>query len=225
MQVNILEFLKETGVNEAFYPGKRVVKQCHLPGDHKSHSVVYDWRDPAKIRVDVKAGLTGRDLEHKILRQYPVSLQSPTFVEIDVVNDNAKSRQDEDEDEDSEGRASGSGGGKGLKKKKTLSDMNGIMAKAFADISEGKVPELGDVTKMVVMGMEIAKEAFASVMQIFVHQIEHSKIAPTDLLAKAGKFITRYTPPAFMQPKGDEDKTYKYDRMKNENIGMRGPSM
>lgn len=220
MQVNVAEFLKDTGVSEPFYPGKRLVKQCHIPGDHKSHSVVYDWRDPAKIRVDVKAGLSGRDLDNKILRQYPVSLQSPTFVEIDVVNDN-----DEDEEE-SEGRASGSGsgGGKGMKKKK-MSEMSGLMSKAFADISEGRVPELGDVTKMVVMGMEIAREAFDSVMEIFVQQIEHAKIAPTDLLAKAGKFITRYTPPAFMQPKGDEDKTYKYDRMKNEDIGMRGPSL
>lgn len=224
MQVNILEFLKETGVNEAFYPGKRLVKQCHLPGDHKSHSVVYDWREPSTIRVDVKAGLSGRDLDNKILRQYPVSLQSPTFIEIDVVNDNSSARAEDDDEDESEGRASGSGGGKGMKKKK-LSDLNGLMSKAFADISEGKVPEMGDVSKMVVMGMEIAKEAFESVMQIFVQQIEHAKIAPTDLLAKAGKFITRFTPPAFMQPKGDEDKTYKYDRMKNENIGMRGPSM
>lgn len=218
MQLNIKQFMLDTGIEEAFYPGKRLVKSCHIPGDHKSHSVVYDWRDPAKIRVDVKAGISGRDLDNKILRQYPVSLQSPTFVEIDVVNDN-----DEDEDE-SEGRASGSGGGKGMKKKK-LSEMGGLMTKAFANISEGKVPELGDVTKMVVMGMEIAREAFEAVMKVFVQQVEHARIAPTDLLAQAGKFITRYTPPAFMQPKGDEDKTYKYDRSKNENIGMRGPSM
>jgi hypothetical protein len=50
-------------------------------------------------------------------------------------------------------------------------------------------------------------------------------IATTDILAKAGKFITRYAPPAFLAPKGDEDKPYKYDRVKNENIGMRGPSL
>lgn len=223
MQVNVKQFLKDSGVNEPFYPGKRFVKACHIPGDHKSHSVVFDWRDPDKIRVDIKAGLTGRDLDNKILRQYPVSFQTPTFVEIDVLNDNVL-QSSEDEDEESEGRASGGGGGKGMKKKK-LSDLNGLMSKAFADISEGKVPELGDVTKMVVMGMEIAKEAFEGVLKVFTQQIEHAKIAQTDMLAKAGKFITRYTPPAYMEPKGDEDKAYKYDRLKNENIGMRGPAI
>lgn len=215
MKLNLKEFMQETGITEPFYPGKRLVKACRQPGDFKSHCVVFDWRDPAKIVVEVKAGLSGKSLPVAQIREYPVSFQSPTFVEIEMLNDN-------EEDEEGKGRAGGSGGGM---KKKKLSDLNGIMAKAFSDISEGRIPERGEVTRMVVMGMEIAKEAMAAVMTKFCQQIEHSRIAATDLLAQAGNFITRYTPPAFMQPKGDEDKTYKYDRNKNEDIGMRGPAL
>ena len=219
MQVNVKEFLKDSGITEPFYPGKRLVKSCRQPGEFKSHCVVFDWRDPAKIVVEVKPGLSGKTLAVERLKEYPVSFQSPTFVEIEVVNDNK-----DDEDEEGKGKSSSSGGGKGQKKKK-LSDLNGLMAQAFADISEGKVPELGDVKKMVVMGMEIAKEAMGAVMGKFTQQIEHARIATTDLLAEAGAKITRYTPPSFMAPKGNEDATYKYDRNKNENIGMRGPSI
>lgn len=217
MKVNVKEFLKDSGITEPFYPGKRLVKACRQPGEYKSHCVVFDWRDPARIVVEVKPGLSGKTLAIEKIKQYPVSFQSPTFVEIEVVNDNA------DDEDESKGKSS-SGGGKGFKKKK-LTDLNGLMSKAFADISEGRTPELGDVKKMVVMGMEIAKEAMAAVMGVFTKQIEHSRIAATDLLASAGNYITRYTPPSFLAPKGDEDKTYKYDRVKNEDIGMRGPSL
>ena len=220
MQVNVKEFLKDSGISEPFYPGKRLVKSCRQPGEFKSHCVVFDWRDPAKIVVEVKAGLSGKTLAIEKVREYPVCFQSPTFVEIEVVNDN----DDEEDEDESQGKSSSSGGGKGQKKKK-LSELNGLMAQAFADISEGRTPELGDVKKMVVMGMEIAKEAMEAVMHKFTQQIEHSKIAATDLLAQAGKFITRYTPPSFLSPKGNEDVKYKYDRVKNENIGMRGPSV
>ncbi|MFN3701642.1 MAG: hypothetical protein ACK4VI_09015 [Alphaproteobacteria bacterium] len=219
MKVNFKEFLKDSGISEPFYPGKRLVKSCHIPGEYKSHSVVFDWRNPDHIKIEVKAGLSGKELPLKTLKQYPVSFQSPTFVEIDVVNDN-----DDEDEEKSSSSGSSSSGGKGFKKKK-LSDLNGLMSKAFADISEGRTPELGEVKKMVVMGMEVAKEAFEGVLKVFAQQINNSMIATTDILAKAGKFITRYTPPAFLAPKGDEDKPYKYDRVKNENIGMRGPSI
>lgn len=84
MQVNIKEFLEECGLEEQLYPGKRVVKKLPQPGEHKSHCVVYDWRDPSKIRIEVKAGLSGRDLPPKELKKYPVSFQTPTAIEIDV---------------------------------------------------------------------------------------------------------------------------------------------
>ena len=84
MQVNIQEFLQTCGLDEPLYPGKRVVKKLPQPGEYKSHCIVYDWRDPAKIRIEVKAGLSGRDLPPKELKKYPVSFQSPTFIELDV---------------------------------------------------------------------------------------------------------------------------------------------
>ncbi|MEC8665073.1 MAG: hypothetical protein VXY16_06345 [Pseudomonadota bacterium] len=84
MQVNIQEFLETCGLDEPIYPGKRVVKKLPQPGEHKSHCIVYDWRDPSKIRVEVKAGLSGRDLDPKELRKYPVSFQSPTYLELEV---------------------------------------------------------------------------------------------------------------------------------------------
>jgi hypothetical protein len=84
MQVNIEEFLQTCGLSEPLYPGKRVVKKLPQSGEYKSHCIVYDWRNPDKIRVEVKAGLSGRDLAPKDLKKYPISFQSPTYVELDV---------------------------------------------------------------------------------------------------------------------------------------------
>ncbi len=226
MKVNVAEFLKESGIDEPFYPGKRLVKQCRQAGEFKSHSVVFDWRDPGKIRIEVKAGLSGRSLEPAKLKNYPVCFQSPTYVEIEMVDQiNAKAKDDED-DEEAKGKGkSGSGDSKGHKKKKktSLAEMSTVINQAFSDIVEGKVPELGQIVEMVVMGTEIAKDAYGAVMGKLCEQLQHAKIGATDLLSQAGKFITTYTPPAFMKPSGTEDAVYSYDREKNENIGFRTP--
>lgn len=84
MDVNIQEFLEKCGLDEPLYPGKRVVKKLPQPGEYKSHCVVYDWRDPTKIRVEVKPGLSGRDLPPQDRKKYPPGLQAPTFIELDV---------------------------------------------------------------------------------------------------------------------------------------------
>jgi hypothetical protein len=84
MLVEIQDFLEDCGLDEPLYPGKRVVKKLPQPGEFKSHCVVYDWRDADKIRIEVKAGLTGRDLPPSELKKYPVSFQSPTYIELDV---------------------------------------------------------------------------------------------------------------------------------------------
>lgn len=84
MQVNIQELLGKAGLKEPLYPGKKVIQQCRQEGEYKSHCVVYDWRNPDKIIIEVKAGLSGRDLPPKELKKYPVSFQAPTFFEIDV---------------------------------------------------------------------------------------------------------------------------------------------
>lgn len=211
MQLNIKEFLQEAEVCDALYPGKRLVKSCRQSGDYKSHCVVIDWRDPDKIRIEVKAGLSGKDLEPSKLKYYPVSFQAPTFVDIEIVNDN------EEEDEETEGKTSSGKGGSGGKKPKA--SMNSMM-NAFGDAIEGKVPDLGKIVDMVVAGTEIAKEAYAQVMDKFAQQLANGKIMATDLLAKAGDYVTKYTPPAFMKPTGDEQANYKYDREKNADIGF-----
>ncbi len=218
MQVNVKEFLAESGITEPFYPGKRLVHRMQQAGEYKSHCVVLDWRDPAKIRIDVKAGLSGKDLEPKKLKYYPVSLQTPTFVEIEVVNDNrGKSKKDDDE-EQGKSSSSSSGGGKGPAKSK-LEDMKLLAAEAFGSVMEGQVPELGTIVEMVVMGTKITAEAFGNVFTKLAHHISHAKVSATDLLAAAGEFVTKYEPPSFLKPKGDEQAKYKYDREKNADIG------
>lgn len=221
MQINVKKFLEEAGITESFYPGKKLVHACQQVGEFKSHCVVLDWRVPGKIRIEVKAGLTGKDLEPGRLKYYPVSFQTPTFVEIEVINDNKDKKEDEEGDGES-GSASGKGGsgGKGLKKK-SLSEVTLRASNAFGSAIEGKIPELGKIIDMVVLGTKIAADAYANVMGKLAHGMAHMKISTTDMLAVAGKFVTKYTPPAFMKPSGDEQATYKYDREKNADIGYR----
>ena len=56
---------------------------------------------------------------------------------------------------------------------------------------EGAVPEAGDLKRAVVMGMEIAKEAFAPVLDAFVAQADKAKIVSSEILSQAGKYITK----------------------------------
>lgn len=228
MKINVQQFLADAGITEPFYPGKRLVHSCRQPGDYKSHCVVLDWRNPERIRIEIKPGLSGKDLAVEQLKQYPVSFQTPTFVEIEVVDETTSARSsEEDEEEEGEGgksRGKAGGGSKG-QKRKSLADMSGLMNKVFSEIVEGKIPAAGNIIEMVVMGVHITKEAFGNVFDKLTQQISHAKIATTDLLAQAGKFITKFTPPSFLQPKGNEDMVYKYDALKNADIGFTGPGL
>lgn len=220
MQINIQQFIQQAGLEEPFYPGKRVIKACPQPGEYKSHCVVYDWHDPGRIRIEIKAGLSGKDLSVKELVRYPISFQAPTFIEIDVKTGSIKTiraenddNREDDEDGDS-GRGGKSGGGgkrPGLKREEGQSSML-----SFSSAAEGLVPELGKVVEMVVLGMKIAEEAYGKVVDKFFSQVQHAKVVATDLMAAAGKLVTRYTPAASLQPTGKEDKVYKYNREKNE---------
>ena len=212
MKIDILKFLEDAGVQDKFYPGKRLVVPCRQSGDFKSHSIVLDWREPNKVRIEVKAGLSGKDLEAKILKKYPVSFQSPTFVDIEIVNDN-----EEDEETASGKGGSGSKSPKKAKKEKGLS----TAMSAFGKMAEGKFESAGQITQMVIMGTEIVADAFEDVLNTLKDQISNAKICSTALLAKAGDFVTKYMPPSFMEPKGDEQEAYKYDREKNADIGFR----
>jgi hypothetical protein len=217
MQINIKEFIEQSGLEEPFYPGKRLIKLCPQPGEYKSHCVVYDWRDPAFIRIEIKAGLSGRDMPANDLVKYPVSFQAPSFIEIDVQSGEMRSIDASSDDEDEEtgsGSKGKSGGGKRpAQKKKSL--LSQSMA-SFASAVEGLLPENGVVSQIVIMGKKIAESAYGSVLHKFVTQLEHSKISASDLMAAAGKLVTKFTPPAFLKPKGDETKVYKYNREKNE---------
>jgi hypothetical protein len=216
MQIDIQEFLKQAKVNEAFYPGKHLVWKCPQPGEYKSHSVVFDWSAPEQVNIEIKPGLTGRDLDKSELKHYPVSFQAPTYVEIDVARagaDNDNSEDDEGEEEQGSARGKqGKGGGKGQKKAGNKKDE---AMEAFGRVVEGDVPSIGEIKNMVVMGKEIAKGAYAQTMEMLARQIAQARVLATDLMAEAGKNFTRYTPPEFMQPKGDETATYRYDRDKN----------
>jgi hypothetical protein len=217
MQVNIKEFLAESNITEAFYPGKKLVHSCKQTGEYKNHCVVMDWRDPNKVRIEIKAGMSGKDLTPEKLKYYPVSLQSPTYIDIDIVNDN----EDDKEEEEEEGKSSGksSGGSKG--QKKNLEDIKLLASDAFGSVVEGKTPDVGKIVEMVIMGTKIAEEAYGNVMGKLAHGIQHAKISTTDMLAQAGKFVTKYMPPSFMTPTGDEQENYQYDREKNADIGYR----
>lgn len=218
MNVNIQDFIKQAGLDEPFYPGKRVVKPCPQPGEYKSHCIVYDWRNSECIRIEIKAGLSGRDLPAKDLAHYPVSFQAPTFIEINVLTGNIRTlsssevANDEGDDEEESGKTSSSGGGK----RPALKKLQSPSMSSFASAVEGLLPESGKIVNMVVMGMKIAEEAYGKVMGTFFHQVQHAKIATTDLVASAGKLLTKFTPPPFLKPKGDETQLYKYDRLKNE---------
>ena len=72
MKVNVKQFLEEAGITEAFYPGKRLVHACRQEGQFKSHSIVLDWRNPEKIRIELRAGLTGKEPSIQELKSYPV---------------------------------------------------------------------------------------------------------------------------------------------------------
>lgn len=216
MRVNVKKFLEESGITEPFYPGKRLVHACRQEGQFKSHSMIFDWRNPAKIRVELRAGLNGKELTIKELKNYPVSFQTPTYVDIEVVNDNASK-----EDEEGSAQGAGSGGGSSKGPKKSLESMRSLASGAFGNALAGKIPEFGKVVEMVIMGTKIAAEAYGAVLGTLAKQLNHAKIQAADLLAHAGDFVTKYTPPAFMAPMGDEQKVYKYDREKNADIGFR----
>ena len=138
MKINIKEFLDHAGIVESFYPGKRLVHACRQPGEFKSHCVVLDWRDPQRVRIEIKAGLSGRDLEPKSLKYYPVSFQSPTYVDI-AFDELSSSQPAEEGDEDGrQGRSSG--GGKKPSMKKNIDTMRQMATQAFGAVREGKMP-------------------------------------------------------------------------------------
>jgi hypothetical protein len=205
MQVNIQELVKETGLDEQLYPGKKLVKKYAQPGEYKSHCVTFDWRSSDLLRVELKAGLTGRDMELSDLKNYPVSYQAPTFLEMITANDDEE--EDEDEDE-TEGKG---GGGKAPKKKLEDSDLS---LNVFDKVTDGNIAEYGNIEKFVVMGKELAQEAFAQAFENLKEQLHQTKVMAMDIMKGVNDIIQKVTPAGGLEAKGDESVKYKYDTEK-----------
>ena len=211
VQVNIQELVKETGLDENIYPGKKLVKKYAQPGEFKSHCVLFDWRSDV-LRVELKAGLTGRDLDLSDLQKYPVSYQAPTFLELVSDEVEAKEEDEEKEEEDEEGKGKTSGGG-GKKPGTRLEDSD-LSLSAFDKATDGLIPEMGEIQKFVVMGKELAQEAFAQAFENLKEQLHQTKVMAMDIMKNVGDTIKKVTPGGGLEAKGDEKISYKYDTEK-----------
>ncbi len=180
MLVNFKEFLGKCGLEDvAMYPGKRFVRKMPQPGEYKSHSAVFDWHSDL-LRVDIRAGLSGRALPAKELKKFPISFQSPTFVEIAAV---ASNWHDDDEDEEGSEGKSGDDGGMVMKKR----------INAFSQVVRGRIPDMGEVKRLVVMGKEIAQGAMQAVLDSLAAQIRNLTVTPVNILASVTS-VTRVAP-------------------------------
>ena len=207
MQVNIQELLSETGNKEQLYPGKRVVQKYVQPGEFKSHCVVFDWRSDL-LRVELKAGLSGKALDLSDLKNYPVSYQAPTFLELITANDDEMI--EEEEEEGSKGKS----GGGGKKPATSKLDDESLSLSAFDKVSEGQVSELAEIKKFVVMGKELAQEAYAQAFENLKEQLHQTKVMALDIMKGVGDIIKKATPGGGLEAKGDESIKYKYDSEK-----------
>jgi hypothetical protein len=205
MKVDVKELLTSAGLeNEGFYPGKRIVRKYAQHGEYKSHCAVFEWHD-GKILFEVKAGMTGRTLDAKELKKYPVSFQARTYLEIETAND------DDEGEEGSKGK-SGGGGKKPAVKKLEESGLSSMGA--FSKMADGAVSTLGEVKKFVIMGKEIAKEAYAQAFENLKVQLAQTKIMAMDLMKGVSDIIHKATPGGGLAARGDEDIKYKYDAEK-----------
>ena len=206
MKVDVKELLTSAGLqDEGFYPGKRIVKPYIQHGEHKSHCAVFEWHDD-NILIELKAGMTGRTLDAKELKKHPVSFQARTYLEIETANDD-----DEEEGEGSKGKSGGGGKKPAVNKleESTLSSMG-----AFSKMAEGTISTLGEIKKFVIMGKEIAREAYAQAFDNLKVQLAQTKIMAMDLMKDVADIIHKATPGGGLAPRGDEDIKYKYDAEK-----------
>lgn len=209
MQVNVKELIDQAGLSDPFYPGKKLVKKYPLPGEYKSHCIVFDWHDSKLLHIELKAGLNGRTLDLADLKKYPVSYQARTYMEIVTGDDD---RDDKEDEEDGDGARGKSGGG-GKKPARRLEDQT-INLSAFGKAMDGSIPTLGELSKFVIMGKEIAKEAFAQAYENFMNQLHQTKVMAMDLMQGVSDIIVKATPGGGLEARGDETIKYKYDAEK-----------
>lgn len=205
MQVNVHQVLKDSGIEERIYPGKKIVKRYPQSGDHKSHCAVADWTNPDKFRLELRAGLTGQRLPISELKQYPISFQTETYLDIIFVD-----AEDVIEDEDGDESRGKSGGG-GKKPKTSKLEDGSLSLGAFGRAMEGVVPTLGEIQKFVVMGKELAREAYSVALENLTHQLQQAKVLAMDILKGTSDIIKKATPGGGLEARGDETIRYKYD--------------
>lgn len=205
MKIDVKDLLADAGLKgEAFYPGKRLVAKYVQHGEHKSHCAVFGWNG-GTIRMDLKAGTSGGTLDAKTLRQYPVSFQAPTYMEIQ-----AQDVEDEDEDDET---SRGEGGGR-APKHKARPDATASMNASFSKMADGAVSTLGEIKKFVVMGKEIAKESYEQAYDNLRTQLRQTKVMVMDLMKGVSNVIQKATPGGGLTPAGDETIRYSYDAEK-----------
>ncbi len=204
MQVNIQELVKAGGVGLSIYPGKKLVLPYQQPGEYKSHSVSINWKSPEHMRVELHAGLTGRQPDVKNLTKYPVSFQAPTYFELKIEN------EEDNDDEDEEGSKGKSGGG-GQKPKENQLEDSEISLSAFDKVTDGDISEKGTIEKFVVMGKLLAQEAFGAAYENFKEQLSQTKVIALDIMKSVGDTIQKVQPGGGLEAKGNETVTYKYN--------------
>lgn len=93
------EFFDMVGLQEPLHPGEKKVIPVRSEKVGASYSIIYDWRsDLHKIRVEIKPGLTGRDLSPERMKEVPPSLKTPIYVEAAVNFDDGTIETDEKQD-------------------------------------------------------------------------------------------------------------------------------
>jgi hypothetical protein len=203
MKVNVQELLSSAGLEgESFYPGKRLKREYRVPGDHKSHCAVIEWHDNI-VHFELKAGLTGHALDPKELREYPVSFQARTYIDIETASG------DEDEDDSARGKSGGGGKKPAMKKTEELSSL-----KAFSKMADGAVSTLGEIKKFVIMGKEIGRDGYAQAFENLKTQLSQAKVMVMDLMKGVSDIIHKATPGGGLAARGDETIKYKYDSEK-----------
>ena len=89
---------------------------------------------------------------------------------------------------------------------------------AFDKATDGKVPEEGKIEKFVVMGKELAQEAFAQAYENFKEQLNQTKVMAMDIMKNIDDTIKKVAPGGGLEAKGNETVNYKYDIEKNSSL-------
>jgi len=142
---------------------------------------------------------------------------------MELVSDVAIKNEENSDEEDEETEGEKGGGSKGPSDKK-LEDAE-VSLSAFDKVTEGVVPEMAEIEKFVVMGKEIAQEAFAQAFDNLKEQLHQTKVMAMDIMKGVSDIIKKATPGGGLEAKGDESIAYQYDSDKTAGLfGSMAPS-